>query len=473
MDTETDDAQLSLKTSPDKLEVMASVVPAKSSGKPLLAEQIVQALNDLGVPPARHRTIKINHLVASDEPMSAIVARGLRPVNGNAARFKSIFHTDNSHKPEAAEFNKINYFETKHYSAVEIDAPLMRRIPATEGFPGVNVLGQAIKSKPGKNLQFKRYKGSCVAPTDPDLLIAEIAGHPLPELQGVKVDNTLVVLKADLASGNIKFDGSVTVSGDVEPQVEIHATGDIFVKGTVENARLTAGHNIVIGGGVISETPPDTLAPPKITTHLQAGVDIHAMFLNQVEARAGNNISIQRYTLNCELHAGQQVLVGERGGKGAILGGRTTAALDITANIVGSTAYISSWLEVGDLVGLRASLAKPQQELDRRRHEAQQLADILAKLPPRKEQDKLGKLELNRADKIKAALVALEHRQSLLEAQCEQLAVTISAAQKAQIVVHKTLFPNTHVKINGAKHRQTTERRQTRFSGGSNGIIIE
>ena len=80
------------------------------------------------------------------------------------------------------------------------------------------LLVKCSEAKKGKNPNFKKYAGTEVSDSEGNVLIASVKGHPVLQKQGVKIDETLTVAQANLKTGNINFDGSVVINGDVLPR---------------------------------------------------------------------------------------------------------------------------------------------------------------------------------------------------------------------------------------------------------------
>jgi uncharacterized protein (DUF342 family) len=445
--------------SEDGLSAQAAIKSGHNS-LPLTASDIKTKLDDLKVDSSLVMEGAIRSLLATKEP--TIVARGREVINGNDTQFTPCFFIDDDTSPLIDESDTTLYFETKQYVTVEVGDPLMRRIPPAEPVDGVNVFGKVTKAQKGKQLKFKKCSGAEVCAEDENLLVATVKGHPIEQNQGTRVDETLVLKQADLESGNIHFDGSVMIKGDVLPQVRIIATGDIFVKGTVENADLIAGNNIVIGGGVISETTPDIDRPPKITTRLSANNEIHARFLNLAKIYAGASISVQSYVLHSNVAAESSIMIGEKGGKGALIGGKTYAGHSITANILGSSAYIATDIECGGFQEIKRSIASLTAQIDKRSNEAYQLNTILTKIK-NDPAPKIGELPINRRTRITNTVHAIEAVILELGNQLAQQQAVLAEAEKSFVLANKAVFPKVAVKLLGLPHMEQIERGKTQF----------
>ena len=87
-----------------------------------------------------------------------------------------------------------------------------------------------------------------------------------------------------MASGNIQFDGSVVIQGDVAKGMSVKATGDIEVAGIVEMASLEAGGNITVKSGVIGALGKKDVAPQVI----KCGQTFQAGYTQNVRIDAGD-----------------------------------------------------------------------------------------------------------------------------------------------------------------------------------------
>jgi uncharacterized protein (DUF342 family) len=470
--SEPQNASLTLSTSVDKMQVLVTVTAALAGGVPLAENQLLEALSTLDIPESQILSEPIQQLLSGEAAEDICIACGLAQVNGEDTTFIPLVDINDLDEPFLDAQGVVDFYDTKTYPAVEPETPLMRRIPPTIGVDGTDVFGEAVSAVPGKDLLFKSCEGSRVAPQDSDLLLATLHGYPIVEPTGVRVANMLVLPCADLDSGHIDFDGSVSIKGDVKPRVQVKASGDIFVKGTVESASLIAGGQIVIGGGVIGETLSDQHNAPKITTRLQAGSDIYAQFLQQVEATAGASILVQRYALHCHLKARMTVVVGERGGKGIILGGWADAGTSLQVNIIGSNAYIKTHVSVGRIHILFAEQARLALELVQRGDEANSLQEILTKLSRPSTTNRSGPLKTDRIEKAQSVVMMLDTRIAQLQQRIGKLEMDILEAHGAYIQVNKKLYSNTSVTVNGSQQVIQQEQFKTRIMNNDNELVF-
>ena len=129
---------------------------------------------------------------------------------------------------------------------VQKGTELLRRMPPTEGRNGYTVGGDVINAKSGEWIKFRPGDGTVISDGDENLLLADISGMPKFKDQKMWVDDIFICKGVNVGTGNVDYDGSVLVNGDVTEKMLIHATGDVTVNGFVESATIHAGGDIIM-----------------------------------------------------------------------------------------------------------------------------------------------------------------------------------------------------------------------------------
>lgn len=99
----------------------------------------------------------------------------------------------------------------------------------------------------------------------------------------VFVSDVYEVENVDLSTGNIDFEGSVQVNGNVSSNFVIRAGSNVIISGVVEGAYIEAGGNIIIARGMNGMAKGT----------LKAGGNIVAKFLENATASAGGYVSTE------------------------------------------------------------------------------------------------------------------------------------------------------------------------------------
>ena len=442
------DATASVTLANDKQQAFLTLTTA-DGGKPNTLKNIIQAMADAGVSTDFADRETVNNCLQRQSVKDVCVAKGRLPQKGKDAEFISLVDSEMVTPPTVDEHGVADMMHTHQFVIVDVGTPLMRRVPATQGEPGVDVTGAEIKPTPGNDTGFPtNLTGAVISPEDPNLLIAQVKGHPLVEKQGVHVDPTLHLDNVDVDTGDISFDGSLEVKGEVTAGMSIDVTGDVIIQGGVDRARIKAGHSIKIGGGIFGEEEAERTTEDPVEYRLKAGADIEAKFVNLATLQAENNIVIKEYLNHSYVKAGNQLLLGQEGGKGIMFGGHGEALHRIVATQIGNEGYIPTRVTAGHLSEVYKIYHNLQDELAARAHEAEQLAAVHAKIQ-QGDRILLGKIPLDKSQKIQNTIVAIQEKMARTQDLLTALEPEIELQKKATIEVTKTIYPNTTMTING------------------------
>ncbi len=448
------DSVLSWRMPPDRSALYLTATRCYG-GKGLTRERLVAELAAQRVPRECLCRQELEQLVAQGHGENVCVARARPPENGEDARFEVLVEACKNLELLEDERGRVDLHQLHEFVVVEAGTELMRRIPPTAGVPGMDVVGTSIPAKPGTLWEFSRdTEGAAVSPVDPHLLVATAKGHPVVVPRGVRVDPMLRIQNVNLDTGNIDFDGSLEIAGDVTSGFVVQASGDIYIRGMVEKARVVARKNLVIQGGILGEEKV-TDDGHQLRTHVQAGGDISARFVNLAEVTAGRDLMVREYVLQSQLRSGGKVLLGQGGGKGSIIGGQVQAALRVVANTIGSEACVPTEVRVGRPNRKRRLTERLNKALNLCRYNCQKLETLLQPVP--EDDGKLHPPMPERAGRIQATLSALRIREQRLLSILERLAARQRQSKAAAVEIKRALHPNVTVTIDGVTHTWESE----------------
>jgi uncharacterized protein (DUF342 family) len=332
------------------------------------------------------------------------------------------------------------------------------------GKNGVNVFGQMVPSEPGEVLPFSgNIEGAVTSSKDPDLLVANLKGHPLVFDRGVSVDPTLVLKGVNLASGNIDFDGSLWVKGDVEDGMEIKVTGDVTVDGVVGKATIHAKGSVAIGQGLIggikneNDRGADTYG-----AHIESGHSVSARFAACAKIRARKTIMLIEYASHCDLYADEKVLVGPQTGKGTLIGGVTRAFDLVVVKRLGSPGSVPTVVRVGAEADTLQNFYAVANELKVKQDSITQLNETLLRINQRIRQKGLDKDEQQRLDKANAMHKQLQTDINRLSKKEKKYKLLLVQSKKSRVIVKHQVFQNAEVHILGSRLKSNEDK-----SGGT------
>lgn len=318
------EAVAQVRVEADEMTVKLTLTPPHG-GEPASVPGILQALDAAGVVFGIDESA-IRQACEAGQCEAAVVALGQPVQHGCDSVFEEMIPQTVNRAPTIDAQGLIDYREQGSITVVQRGAPLMRRTPASTGVAGRTVRGVVVVPHPGRDAPFAtKLGGAKPASNDPNLLEATISGQPVRVDCGVNVEPVFEVAEVNMASGNIHFDGTVHVLGDVIQGMKVEAGGDIVVDGMVEGAVLRSGGDIRVAGGVIAHAT------------LHAGFSVSARFAEGAHILAGSAIVIGEMALECELESLNQIVIGAASPKrGRLVGGSATAMMLISVPILSS-----------------------------------------------------------------------------------------------------------------------------------------
>lgn len=299
-----------------------------------ISSEIIETLNDIGVTEGIYNIF--------DKPIyvqkEMVIAKGIPPTDGDDAILK--YYQLSEKKPIVQEDGSVNHYELNLIDNVEANNWLGERIPPTDGKPGKTVNGKLVPAKRGRDAKLK-YDPKTVAlyeENGKDVLRALVDGAVKFDGDKIRVDNLLVISgNVGYETGNIDFDGYVTIMGTVNDGFSVNAKCDIEVKGkmgigTINKIVSTEG-SIYIKGGIYG----------KSTALLHAKKDVFIKYCNECTITAGNDINIGFYSLDSHLTA-KRILMDPVHGK--IIGGSINAEIQVIAGVIGNRSEKKTQISV-------------------------------------------------------------------------------------------------------------------------------
>ena len=349
------DAQLDIQLSDDQLTAYLNYEPALG-GENYSGPQVLEKVKAEGVVYG----INEEEFLENFNPTQALkdfeIAKGDAAVPGDNAELEFKFDTESdSNKVKIAEDGTADFYNLGRIINVDEGEVLVTKKPATEGTAGQNVKGEEIAPKPGEDIALPAGKNvKTVAEETGVKLIAEIEGQASYDGSKVNVDDTHEVNgNVDLSTGNIDFNGNVLVHGDVKEGMEINAKGSVEVKGSVYEADIKSGGQIIINKGFIG-SPSKGL--------LEAEGNIEVKFIENGTVKTQNDLIVRDAIIHSDIDVGKNITVQQ--GKGLISGGTVRAGEEILSKVIGSNLATSTTVAVGITPELRDEYHEVSEKLE-------------------------------------------------------------------------------------------------------------
>jgi uncharacterized protein (DUF342 family) len=309
--------------------------------------------------------------------------------------------------------------------------------PPQKGIPGKNVLGQEMPCLDGVAAKLPSGKNTLPAPQNPDCLIAAIDGIVRFNGSNVEVfEGFIVPGDIDYSTGNIEYEKSVVVNGDVKSGFSINCGGDLQVKGTIEDCSLNIGGNVLCKFGFIGQGKGI----------IDSKGDVNLGFMKNQIVKSRKSVNIAKEALNCSIFAKYSITV--HGKPISVAGGNLMARDSITVHSVGNHSNIRTLLEIGTDFSLLEELDKTQQQINELSSNFQKLSESYKKFEniitnkksfPEKNQALILKLTES-IQKHKQQMDLLKQRERIIQNK-------VYSFSSAFISFKHALYPGTIIKI--------------------------
>lgn len=426
-------------------------------GAPVTLEKARSAIEQAGVVFGLDNEA-IEWAIKTGQASNVAIASGRQPAHGVDGRVESQIPTMKERRPQLDEQGMADYRSLGDIQAVHVGEVLVRRILATAGEPGKTVLGQDIPATPGKEVTFApNLSGVAPAGDDPNALVAAISGQPVLVTNGVIVEPTYGVEQVNLRTGNIIFDGTVNVSGDVHAGMSIRATGDIYIAGMVEASSeeptLEAGGDIVIKGGVLGCV--DTGENKREVSRIHCKGSFTAHFIQNTRVFAEDSIYIDDTAMQSDLIAANRIIIGNEshGSKGRLVGGSARAALLVKAKVVGSEAMMNTVVEAGfdpQMQERMRNLAAEQGEWAKKMEEMEKVLAFARQNP--------GKISAESLQRVEKTHLDAQAHITILGEEIEMLNKKLLLLEDGQVTVEKKLYEGVEIIVGGVRNKIIAER---------------
>jgi len=189
---------------------------------------------------------------------------------------------------------------------VDEGALIARAMPPSEGTDGRDVRGGTIPARHGEPMRFGHDES--VRAGEGGALYATRAGTVFYDNGMLRV-STRLDIDGDVSAGggNVEFDGDIAVVGGVADGLCVQATGGLTVNGLIGAARIVAGVDGALEGGVSGRRRASVLVER----------DVRARYLESALVVVGRHAEIHREITDCEMTVGGWL----RCPRGALRGG--------------------------------------------------------------------------------------------------------------------------------------------------------
>jgi len=369
---------------------------------------------------------------------SILIAQGQIPRKGEDGHYEFFFKTNPDRKPKIMEDGTADYRSIQWFEMVRTGQTLAIYHEAQDGRDGYDVLGNPVKARKGVEQRILTGKGFHIE-ADKKTYVADMDGMVNLTDNKIEISNHMQLPEVNMLNGNIYFEGSLHILGDVGFGAHIRATDDIVIDGTVESATIESGGSVVLKKGMNSAG----------NGMISAKKDVVSRFFESVQVITKGNIEVGK-SLNSELSAEGLIT-----SNGIIAGGVAKASSGFRVKHIGNQAGIKTILQlkVDDSLWeedktIKLAIMDAQSEMDMLKKSYE---DFLQKYPAevRNEMEVFKKLENT---------IFIKNRQlEQLIRMKNEVEATVRKTKEAKVIINGRAHEGVVVEMDGGRWQAGNE----------------
>ncbi len=337
-------AKILIRVTDDKLQAFLSIFPPARTPSdlqllgPLELDDLEQRWREAGLDLTQLDREAASAAVEEWNRTHASVAEVLvaeavdRPQPGDDARLELIVDPNLAVKP-TDESGTVDFKNLNLIKPVKPGQVLARKFPAGPGIPGIDLYGNRCEGSPGADIVLPMGPGTEIANANPNELLALVSGF-LQQKDGLFSVNECFVVdgSVDYSTGNITYEQSALIRGDIADNFTVNVGGALEVGGSVGEAKLIVGGDVLVKKGFVG------------SGHglITAKGAINLGFASNQTLRSHQDIQIVKESFNCSLYARKNICV-----YGPLVGGITMAGAEILCRVAGNDMGTKTELEAG------------------------------------------------------------------------------------------------------------------------------
>lgn len=361
-----------------------------------------------------------------------LIAQGEIPHKGEDGWYEFFFRTDLNKKPKILEDGSADYQNVEWFEHVTKDQKIAYYHEAQEGTKGYKVTGEVIEARKGFEQSILTGKGFTLE-QDRKTYYAAIDGKIELSGNNLEISRQMDLDEVTMATGNLEFDGSIYIKGDVGNGTTIKATDDVVIDGNVGAATIESGGRIVLKKGMNASG----------NGYLKADKEIISKFFETVKVYSGGDIQVNS-SLNSELFAEGMIH-----SQLILAGGRAYAEKGFKLTNVGNKAGLHTMLRIG----ASEQLLRDRKQLDENAFEVERqlqilknsFADLQLKYPPERRNS------MDVFKKIESAIYTRDQELSQIYEQKDAIEKKFQKANEARIVITGQAYEGTVIDMNGRR----------------------
>jgi len=434
---------IDIQTASDMMDAQLVIIPAGEGGTMPAEEDVRKLINDLNIIYGLdEEAIKGAVARFTDGSITAQevieIARGLPAVTGDDGYVEFTFNTDSSMSPNLNEDGSVDYKNLNLITSVSEGDTLAILHPPAKGTPGYDILGRTRPAFDGKKSFLPVGTNTQISRTDHSLLVALADGIVRYNGSNVSIaEGHYINGDVDYSTGNVKYERSICVKGDVRGGFDVDCGGDLQVHGIIEDCKLKIGGSLLSRGGFVGNGDGIVIAKG----------DVNLGFIKNQNVMCEGSVNIAKESMNSNITA-KKIQI--HGNTLSVAGGVLAATDSIIVRTAGNLSGIRSVLQIIPPLELTEEFNKTEAANKDLQEKLKKVNQQMKTLPPK------ARLDRELMEKFRNAINVVQQQITALEERLRKLHIQMNNFDDAFIRIDRCAFPGTIFKF-GQRNMVLTE----------------
>lgn len=430
------DEIMKVKVTPDKMYAVARFYPPSEGRKRADADEFERDLKALKINTGIVTEALKKHELEPEYCTNVVVALGTKPIQGHNASIEYKFKTDKTAKPRLKDDGSVDFHHLDNISHVSKGDILAVLTKEDLGTPGVDIYGAQVRPARVERMVLKHGKN--IELTEDGLqLISLVDGHATLEGDRVFVsDNYDVPADVDNSTGDIEYNGSVTIKGNVRTGFSVHANGNVEIFGVVEGASIYADGDIILHRGIQGMGKGKLVCKGNLISKFIESADVSAEGYIETDTILHSNVM-----------AKGDIYV--RGKNGNIMGGKVRSSVLIEATRIGSAMGTTTEVEVGTDPTVAARMSEIKTLITEKTEERTKFDQLVQLMRKKQEMGILEPEKMSLIPQFTKNMILLDAEIKKLSDEYSNLSEQLASNAHAKIQINSDVHAGTKIVIAG------------------------
>lgn len=425
------DDEIIIDTSKDNMKAYIEIIPGEKKGKKITYDIAVKLLEEkIKYGLDKYTLEKIIEKKFYNKKF--IIANGKQSIKGEDGYIDYKFDEDFDLKPNVLNNGSVDFRNLGLINNVSNGEVLAKVVPPSPGENGINIFGEEIPSIDGI---YKNVKIGNNTSLYEDKILSKIDGQVRLTDGKIEVLNIYNIEgNVDSHTGNIDFNGTVSINDSVNTGFKVEALGDVYIRGVVEDAFVKSNGNIYLTRGIVG----------KNRATLEANGEIISKYIENSKVKANEDI-IADAILHSEVESNGSINV--QGKKGLIVGGKCKAQFEVHAKTIGSPMETNTLIEVGTNTELKENLDSIKSNIDKIEKDIFKIQKTINILEKSYKQNNLSDKKIILFKKLLKTSKSLNKEKLSLITEYDSIENEVKKQSTGTIIVDDMIYPGVNIVI--------------------------